>query len=149
MKLCRSSSKILKNGTSLKEERLVDSLGHTNPHRGKGTSNRRPPKRARQHQQKPPSAAAGTNRRCSRCGKARTSEQEDSTSRQLITFCQQGWPDRPHLKGDLSPYWHVRGDLALHDNLLLYGSRIVVPKSLQASTLQKIHNGHQGIQRCR
>ena len=78
-----------------------------------------------------------------------TAQQEDSTCRQLITFCQQGWPDRPHLKGDLSPYWHVRGDLTLHDNLLLYGSRIVVPKSLQAATLQKIHNGHQGIQRCR
>ena len=43
----------------------------------------------------------------------------------------------------------MRGDLTLHDNLLLYGSRIVVPKSLQAATLQKIHNGHQGIQRCR
>ena len=79
----------------------------------------------------------------------RTAQQEDNTCRQLITFCQQGWPDRPHLKGDLSPYWHVRGDLTLHDNLLLYGSRIVVPKSLQATTLQKIHNGHQGIQRCR
>ena len=62
---------------------------------------------------------------------------------------QEGWPDRPHLKGDLLPYWHVRGDLTLHDNLLLYGSRIVVPKSLQATTLQKIHNGHQGIQKCR
>ena len=34
------------------------------------------------------------------------------------------------------------------DNLLLYSSRIVVPKSLQAATLQKIHNRHQGIQRC-
>ena len=43
----------------------------------------------------------------------------------------------------------MRGDLTLHDNLLLYGSRIVVPKSLRAATLRKIHNGHQGIQRCR
>ena len=70
----QEQQKILKNGTSLKEERLVDSLEQTNPHKGKGTSNRRPPKRGRQHQQKPPPAAAGTNRRCSRCGKVLTSD---------------------------------------------------------------------------
>ena len=69
--------------------------------------------------------------------------------RQLITFCQQGCPDRTHVKGDLSPYWHVRGDLTLYDNLLQYGSGIIVPRSLQAATLQKIHNGHQDIQSCR
>ena len=33
-------------------------------------------------------------------------------------------------------------------NLLLYRSRIVVYRSLQQETLQKIHAGHQGIQRC-
>lgn len=79
----------------------------------------------------------------------RTAQQEDSTCRQLISFCKQGWPDRPQLQGHLSPYWQVRGELTLHEDLLLYGNRIVVPKSLQAMTLQKIHNGHQGIQRCR
>ena len=39
--------------------------------------------------------------------------------------------------------------MTLHDNLLLYGSRIVVPKALRAETLQKLHSGHQGVQRCR
>ena len=34
-------------------------------------------------------------------------------------------------------------------NLLLRGHRIVIPRSLQQETLQKIHSGHQGIQRCR
>ena len=38
--------------------------------------------------------------------------------------------------------------LSLHEDLLLRESRIVVPQSLQQETLQKIHNGHQGIQRC-
>ena len=66
-----------------------------------------------------------------------TAQQEDSTSRQLITFCQQGWPYRPQLKGDLLSYWHVRGDLTLHDNLLLYDRRIIVPKNLQATALQE------------
>ena len=37
----------------------------------------------------------------------------------------------------------------MHNNLLLRGSRIVVPQPLQKETLQKLHQGHQGIQKCR
>ena len=45
-------------------------------------------------------------------------QQEDDTCCELITFCKQGWPDRRQLiiKGALSPYWQVRGDLILHEN---------------------------------
>ncbi len=35
------------------------------------------------------------------------------------------------------------------NQLLMYGHRIVVPKSLQEETRLKIHAGHQGIERCR
>ena len=35
------------------------------------------------------------------------------------------------------------------NDLLLYGKRIIVPRSLQKFTLQKIHSGHLEIQRCR
>ena len=49
---------------------------------------------------------------------------------------------------ELKPYWTIRGNLTLHNELLLYGERIVVPKQLQVETLQKIHTGHQGIVRC-
>ena len=31
---------------------------------------------------------------------------------------------------------------------LLFGKRIVVPQALQAETLAKLHQGHQGIERC-
>ena len=43
----------------------------------------------------------------------------------------------------------VKGNLSLHNELLLHGGRIVVPKQLQAETLQKIHTSHQGIVQCR
>ena len=33
--------------------------------------------------------------------------------------------------------------------LLLFGKRIIVPKALQAETLAKLHQDHQGIERCR
>ena len=42
----------------------------------------------------------------------------------------------------------MRGELTLCRDLLLRGKRIVVPASLRTETLEKIHSGHQGIQRC-
>ena len=36
----------------------------------------------------------------------------------------------------------------MHDHLLLYNNRIVVPCSLQ-ETISRVHEGHQGIERCR
>ena len=43
----------------------------------------------------------------------------------------------------------MRGSLTVHNQLLLYNHRIVVPKSLQSETIQRLHEGHQGIERCR
>ena len=49
----------------------------------------------------------------------RDAQQKDSTCSQLITFCKQGWPSKSQITGDLSQYWRVRGELSLHDVLLL------------------------------
>ena len=56
---------------------------------------------------------------------------------------------KQHIPGDLKPYWFVRDELSVCNDLLLYGKHIVVPISLQKLTLQNIHSGHLGIQRCR
>ena len=37
----------------------------------------------------------------------------------------------------------------MHNNLLLFNHRIVIPQAVQKETLKKIHEGHQGIERCR
>ena len=37
----------------------------------------------------------------------------------------------------------------MHNELLLFGNRIVVPEELQDDVLEKIHQGHQGILKCR
>ena len=42
----------------------------------------------------------------------------------------------------------ARNELSLHDNLLLCGSRIVIPFELRQEILHKLHNGHQGIVKC-
>ena len=53
------------------------------------------------------------------------------------------------LPESLKAYWFVRNELSIGDGLLLFGCQIIVPSSLQIMTLQKLHEGHLGIQRCR
>ena len=67
----------------------------------------------------------------------------------LISYCHDGWPDKSSLPDATKPYWKYQADLSVYENLLLYQNRIVIPKQLQQEILQKLHSGHQGIQRCR
>ena len=52
------------------------------------------------------------------------------------------------MEPELIPYWKARKYLTLKDDLLLYGNRIVIPTPLRKETLEKVHAGHQGIERC-
>ena len=80
----------------------------------------------------------------------RTAQKQDSICSKLMEFCNSGWPKRNTLKGNLNKYWQFRASLTINDDLLLFGSRIVIPESKQMETLEKIiHQGHQGFQKCR
>ena len=81
--------------------------------------------------------------------KYRRAQAADSDTGALINYCKFGWPVKTKLPPNLKSYWTVRGRLTLHDDLLLYGSRIVIPQGLRQETMQKIHQGHQGILKCR
>ena len=79
----------------------------------------------------------------------RRQQDADATCSKLKAFCTRGWPKRNEVIGTLSKFWRARGELTVTDGLLLYGTRIVVPESLRKQTLTKVHQGHQGINRCR
>ena len=79
----------------------------------------------------------------------RTAQSEDSVCSRLIEYCTSGWPNRNKLPRELKDFWRFRGELTLSGTLLLYQSRIVIPANMRQVTLEKIHQGHQGILRCR
>ena len=80
----------------------------------------------------------------------RKAQSEDTVCSAVRDRCHKGWPEWKAIPTKLFPYWKVRGNLSVDKtNLLLFGKRIVIPKSLRRVTLEKIHTGHQGIQRCR
>ena len=79
----------------------------------------------------------------------RQAQATDTETGAVISYCKFGWPVKAKLPPNLKLYWMVRAKLTLHNDLLLYGSRIVIPHGLQQETMLKIHEGHQGILKCR
>ncbi|KAL5516535.1 hypothetical protein EMCRGX_G001895 [Ephydatia muelleri] len=74
----------------------------------------------------------------------------DTENGAVISYCIFRWPVKAKLPPpNLKPYWMVRAKLTLHHDLLLYGSRIVIPQGLRQKTMLKINQGHQGILKCR
>lgn len=68
---------------------------------------------------------------------------------QVRHYCKTGWPKKSLISQEVVPYWKTRSNLTICSNLLLYNLRIVVPKSLQQETLQRIHSGHLGVEKCK
>ncbi|XP_062522042.1 uncharacterized protein K02A2.6-like [Corticium candelabrum] len=81
--------------------------------------------------------------------KLREQHDADETCYQLKQFCRNGWPPKHKLKGDIKKFWAAASELSVEDGLLLRGSRLVNPTSMQAEILHKLHMGHLGITKCR
>ena len=76
-------------------------------------------------------------------------QKADQICQTVIKYCQQGWPRKSQLNMEMQQYQEHQAHFIIGDGLLLYNTRKVVPKSLRKETLDKIHRGHQGIERCR
>lgn len=61
---------------------------------------------------------------------------------------QKGWPrSLKAVSPDLQPYFKIRHGLSVHENLVLRGSRFIVPLSLRKTLVVLAHEDHQGIGR--
>ncbi|XP_061926289.1 uncharacterized protein K02A2.6-like [Entelurus aequoreus] len=76
-------------------------------------------------------------------------QQADETCKTVSHYCLTEWPEKHTLRPDVAPYWKVRADLYLADDLLMKGERLVIPQALRREIMTKLHEGHQGISKCR
>jgi hypothetical protein len=76
-------------------------------------------------------------------------QDEDEVCKEVKKYCMDKWPEKDHVTPAVKPYWSVQGELTIADGLLLKRTRLVIPSSLQRQTLNQIHEGHQGICKCR
>ena len=80
--------------------------------------------------------------------KVKKATEKDATHQQLLTTMKNNWPkSKQQCPLNIQPFWDSRHDLTMIDGLLLKGCRIVIPKSLQADILDKLHSAHQGMDR--
>ena len=69
----------------------------------------------------------------------------DSTLAELSNCIVHGWPQHmSELSESIQPYWCFRDELAILDGLIMKGCRVVMPSTMRAETLKKLHDGHQG-----
>lgn len=57
-----------------------------------------------------------------------------------------GWPEK-NCDNNLSSYWGKRQEMSSEKNCLLWGRRIIIPRSLRSKILDLIHEAHPGIVR--
>ena len=71
---------------------------------------------------------------------------KDDTLKVLMQYVQEGWPtDKRDLCGPVGKYWNERGDLNIHNDLLLLRRRLAIPETPRQNVIRYLHDAHQGI----
>ncbi len=63
---------------------------------------------------------------------------------QVMELVQQGWNPIPQ-QPDVKPFYSRRDDLTVHQGILMWGTRVIVPVSLRHYVLETLNEGHLGI----
>lgn len=70
-------------------------------------------------------------------------QREDKVCKQLCMYCKQSWPNKDGVPSPLKPYYPFAYELTVINDLLMSGSRIVIPSAMWLG--QKLHEGRLGI----
>ena len=82
-----------------------------------------------------------------RCLSLAKKTDQDETLMALKNTIIKGWPDkRDECPMNLRDFWNYRDELSILDGLVLKGTRIVIPKECQDELLEKLHEGHFGVE---
>ena len=71
----------------------------------------------------------------------------DENLQRAMTYTQQVWPER--VPANLSGFRAAQSELSVSNGLLIYQNRVVIPESQQKEILEKLHESHQGLTKCR
>ena len=76
---------------------------------------------------------------------------KDALSQECLKYIRDGeWPgNKSKMTGEMARLFSVKDSLTEYGGLILFDSRLYIPKSLREKYLQRCHEGHQGINKCR
>ena len=74
----------------------------------------------------------------------------DPQLRRVLDYTISRWPKyAKDVQEEIRQYRAVRGELSAVDGKIIYHNHLVIPSPLQSEVLERIHDGHQGMTRCR
>ena len=76
-------------------------------------------------------------------------QKADDVVQQVREYTKYGWPVYMPQNPLLEQYWTNRQHLTIIDDLLLFDNRLVIPRSLKLDIMNRLHEGHLGIIKCR
>ena len=67
----------------------------------------------------------------------------------LIEIIKRGWPERIKtcISNSTRMYWDVTDELSELNGIILRGERILISTSMRKEMLERIHQGHMGIEK--
>ncbi len=75
----------------------------------------------------------------------RAATRRDPILSRVLHYTKRGWPRNVGVA--LKPYYHRKHELTVEDECLLWGFRVIVPKTLRESVMEELHQGHPGVSR--
>ena len=76
-------------------------------------------------------------------------QQQDEACQLVTKYCYSSWPDKKTAPRVVRPFLPLAAQFSVENGVLMRGSRIVIPPPLQQQILEKLHEGHLGITKCR
>ena len=75
----------------------------------------------------------------------RKCSQKDPVLSKVILYLKSGWPTQ--ISDELKSYHSKRLELTMEGGVLLWGTRVVIPKKLQSTILDETHQDHPSVVR--
>jgi hypothetical protein len=68
----------------------------------------------------------------------------------LTATIRRGWPEsRKQVPNDIQDFWNYRDELSEVEGILLKQDKIIIPPNLRVKMLEKIHQNHFGMGKCK
>ena len=75
---------------------------------------------------------------------------EDKVLQKVKEYVENGWPENKRAPPvEVIPYFQYRDELTIMQGLIFKGERIIILSVLRKEMIEKIHQGHLGIEKCR
>ncbi len=72
----------------------------------------------------------------------------DPALQDLRSYIQMGWPDtKSEVPPCLHEYWNCRDELSYFNQIILKGSKLVIPRSMRREMLDRLHMSHLGMEK--